>query len=61
MGPLNCFPPKFLLNVPASRDHVQYVDKPMDLLGLRDVLRGIASFTEKNVFLRILSALVSVG
>jgi hypothetical protein len=27
MGPLNCFPLEFLLNVPASRDHVHRVEK----------------------------------
>jgi hypothetical protein len=45
MGPLNYLPPDILLNVPAFRDHVHYVDKSMDPLGLRNVISGTMSFT----------------
>jgi hypothetical protein len=61
MGPLNRFPPELLLNVLASRDHIHNVDKLMDPLDSRDILRSLASFTKRNVFLGILSALILVG
>jgi hypothetical protein len=61
MGPLTCFPSEFFLDVPASRDHIHGMEKSMDPLGLRDVLSSPTSFTKGDVFLRILSPLISVG
>jgi hypothetical protein len=61
MGPLNCFPAKFLLNVQTSGDHVHFLENLMDPLGPRDVLRRVSTFTKINLFLRLLSSLISIG
>jgi hypothetical protein len=61
MGPLDFFPPEFPVDVPSSRDHVHYVKKSMYPLGLRDIFIAPMLFTERNMFLRMLNAFVSVG
>jgi hypothetical protein len=59
--PLTCFPLEFFLDVPTSRDHIHGMEKLVDPLGLRDVLRSPKLFTKGDVFLRILSLVISVG
>jgi hypothetical protein len=39
MGPLTSLPPYLFLNALATRDHIHGMDKPIDPLGLRGILR----------------------
>jgi hypothetical protein len=59
-SPIYYLPPSFLLNVPTSRDHVHCVDKPIDPLGVGDVLGCPILFTITNILLGVFNTLISI-